>query len=249
MANSFKFINLNFFFAGKSFFGTNGYGWKIHAFIEDYNGELRPQSFEERMFCMGCHSAVGTTIDHTFSLARKVTGAKGWGYINLKGMKDAPSISESGGEILNYLKRVSGGNEFRANQEIQQKWFNADGTLKLDEIASSDVYQLITPSKQRALKLNKAYTHIVRHQSYIYGRDPNIKPLQNVHKHVDESQTPLSIDARVSGWDIRLDWDATTHANKETSQHNVSKTKERLSRSRQTILANQPEPYSRVSQN
>ncbi|PWK53200.1 hypothetical protein C8D97_10323 [Pleionea mediterranea] len=195
----------------------NGYGWKVHAFIEDYNGELRPQSFEERMFCMGCHSAVGTTIDHTFSMARKVTGAKGWGYINLKGMKDAPSISEPGGEILNYLKRVSGGNEFRANQEIQQKWFNDDGSLKLDEISSSDVYQLITPSKERALKLNKAYTHIVRHQSYIYGRDPNIKPLKNVHKKVDESQAPLNIDARISGWDIRLDWN--TPAKTSTKNH------------------------------
>ena len=150
-------------------------------------------------------------------MARKVTGAKGWGYINLKGMKDAPSISEPGGEILNYLKRVSGGNEFRANQEIQQKWFNDDGSLKLDEISSSDVYQLITPSKERALKLNKAYTHIVRHQSYIYGRDPNIKPLKNVHKKVDESQAPLNIDARISGWDIRLDWN--TSAKTSTKSH------------------------------
>lgn len=186
----------------------NGFGWQLQGFIEDYKGQLRPQSFEETLFCMGCHSAVGTTIDHTFSFARKITGAKGWGYINLKGMRDAPSIAEPGGEILNYLKRVGGGNEFRQNNEIYERWFNNDGSLNINAIENADVYQLITPSVERALQLNKAYTHIVRHQSFIFGRDPTVKPSHNVFKTIDESTTPLPYQHRVMAWDIRLDWSA-----------------------------------------
>jgi len=183
----------------------NGYGWHLQAFIEDYDGELRPQTFEETMFCMGCHSAIGTTIDHTFSFARKVTGAKGWGFIDLRGMVDAPNISEPGGEIINYLTRVNGGHEFRENPEMQSKWFDKKGNLKA-ETYEQDVYLLITPSKERALQLNKAYTHIVRHQSYKYGRDPNVRPMMNVHQTVDESTAPLAHPHRVMNWDIRLDW-------------------------------------------
>lgn len=184
----------------------NGYGWKISAFIEDYNGELRPQSHEEKMFCMGCHSAIGTTIDHTFAFSRKVTGTAGWGYINLKGMIDAPSIAEKDGEILNYFKRVAGGNEFRSNPEMFAKWFNQDGELNTAAIKNADVYELITPTPQRALELNKAYTHIVRHQSYIFGRDTTLTPLTNVHKNIDESEAPLKPHAQVLSWDIRLSW-------------------------------------------
>ncbi|WMS87373.1 hypothetical protein [Pleionea litopenaei] len=184
----------------------NGYGWKISGFIEDYDGRLRPQSYEEKMFCMGCHSAIGTTIDHTFAFGRKVPGPKGFGYINLKGMKDAPSIAEPGGEILNYFKRVSGGNEFRSNEEMLSRWFTDEGELDVNAIMNADVYELITPTPQRALELNKAYTHIVRHQNYIFGRDTNIAPLKNVHTKVDETQPPLSIESRVMAWDLRLNW-------------------------------------------
>src|SRR5690606_31886358 len=84
----------NFISRGDSGF-DNGQGWFIQGFIEDYDGNLRPQSHEENMCCMGCHTGIGTTIDSTFSYARKLIGAAGWGYINLKGMPDAPSISEA----------------------------------------------------------------------------------------------------------------------------------------------------------
>jgi hypothetical protein len=184
----------------------NGLGWFVQGFIEDYNGDLRPQSYEETMFCMGCHAAIGTTIDSTFSMARKVSGSQGWGYINLHGMKDAPNFNEEGGEILNYLQRAGGGSEFRSNPEIIEKWYK-DGTPDVDKIQAADVYALITPSMRRALDLNKAYSHIVRHQSFINGRDATWSPVTNVYKEIDESTPPLDGAHRVYHWDMRLNWD------------------------------------------
>lgn len=184
----------------------NGQGWFVQGFIEDYNGELRPQSYEEGMFCMGCHAAIGTTLDSTFSYARKVTGESGWGYINLINMLDAPSMSEDEGEILNYFKRAGGGSEFRENPEMLERWYTQDGEVDVEKVKAADVYTLITPSKRRALDLNKAYSEIVRHQSFIYGRDATWLPAKNVYKEVDESIPPLQSKHRYYGWDIRLDW-------------------------------------------
>jgi hypothetical protein len=185
---------------------NNKFGWLIQGYIEDYDGELRPQTYEENMFCMGCHSAIGTTIDQTFAFPRKVTGKAGWGYINLKGMKDAPSKGQQEGEILQYLQVNGGGNEFRENMEMFNKWYKADGTVNKAKVKRADVFELITPSKQRAYDLNKAYTQIVRTQSYIHGRVANILPATNVHKTIDETVAPLKIKHRLDGWDIRLDW-------------------------------------------
>lgn len=195
---------------------SNGMGWLVQGFIENYDGELRPQSYEEKMACMGCHSAIGTTIDNTFSFARKITGPAGWGYINLRGMKDAPSISEKPltnktnseyqGEIFQYLVTSGGGNEFRANPEMLEKWFLPSGKVNEEAVKNADVYDLITPSKTRALQLNKAYTHIVRHQSFIHGRDATLNVPLNVFESIDESVAPLKPESRLMGWDIQLNW-------------------------------------------
>lgn len=184
----------------------NGFGWLLQGFIEDYAGALRPQTHEETLFCMGCHAAVGATIDHTFALARKVTGAEGWGYINLKGMKDAPSVSESGGEILHYLQRAGGGSEFRENPEMLTRWFKDNGMVDEEKVSAANVYELITPSHQRALQLNKAYAHIVRTQSFIYGRDATWLPAKNVFDVINDELPPLPPEHRFYNWDIRLDW-------------------------------------------
>jgi hypothetical protein len=155
---------------------------------------------------MGCHTTIGSTIDQTFAFARKITGADGWGYINLKGMRDAPFMGGgSEGEIQHYLRTVGGGNEFRENDEIIEKFFNEDGTLNESSLTGLDVYDLITPSVRRALDLNKAYMTIVRDQDFIYGRDANIKPAVNVYQSIDES-APILPDDKVVQWDMRLDW-------------------------------------------
>jgi hypothetical protein len=159
------------------------------------------------MFCMGCHGTIGTTIDQTFAFPRKVTGANGWGYIDLKGMADAPNMGEEKGEILQYLGRVGGGNEFRENPEMKARWFNEDGSVRESAVRNADVYALITPSRERALVLNKAYKIIVDEQSYVYGRDATVVPAKNVFRELDpEKAPPLEAASRVNHWDIRLDW-------------------------------------------
>jgi hypothetical protein len=184
----------------------NGFGWLVLGFIEAADGHLRKQSEEETLFCMGCHTSLGSTIDQTFAFPRKVTGAAGWGYINLQGMADAPNIGNSEGEILHYLKVAGGGNEFRENDEIIEKWFNEDGTVNEALVTAADVYELITPSAERALTLNKAYMTIVRDQDFIYGRDANVTPAVNVYQQVDPETAPVLPTEHQYLWDMRLDW-------------------------------------------
>ncbi|MGV6807054.1 MAG: hypothetical protein ACWA5K_04030, partial [bacterium] len=132
----------------------NGSGWMVLGFIEDAQGNLRQQSLEEQYYCMGCHGSIGSTLDQTFAFPRKLLGKSGWGYINLKGMSDAPNLGETQGEIHTYLQRVGGGDEFRQNQEMLQRWFDSEGNVDASKLAAKDVYQLITPSRERALALN-----------------------------------------------------------------------------------------------
>ncbi|HEY3698156.1 MAG TPA: hypothetical protein VGK97_02420, partial [Spongiibacteraceae bacterium] len=184
-------------------------GWQLSAFIEDKNGRLRFNTFEETMYCMGCHNSIGSTIDKTFAFARKIDGAKGWGYINLHGMPDAPNVGEIAGEIATYLERSGGGSEFRSNTEMEKRFYYADGSLNQQAIAAAhDVYELITPSRERALQLNKAYRVIVADQTYLYGRDATVTPPKNVYMRIDETAPALRIQKQYA-WDIRLDWKNT----------------------------------------
>jgi len=185
----------------------NEMGWLLQGFIEDRQGRLRANTYEETMFCMGCHTAVGATIDKVFSFARKIDGAKGWGYINLSGMPDAPNRGEQRGEIATYLERAGGGGEFRSNPEMEARFFDAEGRADAAKIATAiDVYDLITPSRSRALELNKAYRVLVEEQSYIFGRDAFVTPPANVYREIDPATAPtLPANLRYR-WDIRLDW-------------------------------------------
>jgi hypothetical protein len=184
----------------------NGFGWRLQGYIEDARGALRPNRYEETLFCMGCHSTLGATIDKTFSFARKVDGAAGWGYINLRGMPDAPAHGEREGQILTYLRRVGGGSEFRANDEMQRRWFRADGAIDEGKVkAAPDVYALLAPSRERALLLNKAYRVIVMEQSFLHGRDPTVTPPEHVFERIDREVPPLAREHRYR-WDIRVDW-------------------------------------------
>jgi hypothetical protein len=184
----------------------NRFGWTLNAYIEDQHGQLRRQNKQEMAFCNGCHKTVGSTIDQTFSFARKVDGTEGWGYINLKEMKDVPSINEEQGEYLTYFERVGGGDEFRQNREMQRKYFN-NGKVDKDKVRAVDsIYELITPSRDRALALNKAYKRIVEEQSYIFGRDVVLSPANNVIENIDADIAPLENDFRYQ-YDIRLNWD------------------------------------------
>ena len=187
----------------------NEMGWLVQGFIEDARGELRASTYEENLFCMGCHTSVGATIDKTFSFPRKVDGAAGWGYIDLRGMPDAPNRGETKGEFATYFERA-GGSEFRNNEEIAARFFRADGSVDRERVAAArDVYDLIAPSRERALLLNKAYRVIVADQDYIHGRDATVKPPANVYERIDNATTPTLPAEFVHDWDIRLDWRGT----------------------------------------
>lgn len=189
----------------------NGIGWAIQGFIEDRQGRLRVSTYEENLFCMGCHNSIGATIDKTFSFARKVDGAEGWRYIDLKDMPDAPNKGETRGEFATYFERVGGGGEFRSNSEMQQRWFNPDGTVNFSKVAAArDVYDLITPSLERALELNKAYRIIVDDQDFVFGRDATVKPPANVYDRIDNATSPTLPLHHTYRWDIRLDWGGTS---------------------------------------
>ena len=184
----------------------NGFGWYVQGFIEDAEGELRPQSTEEGLFCMGCHASIGATVDSTFAFARKMTGTSGWGYIDLHEMPDAPLVGEEVGEILQYFRRVGGGDEFRENEELLKRFFREGGRVNADKVRSMDVYGLINPSRSRAIALNKAYWTIVREQSFIRGRDANWAPMDNVYRRVDPDTAPTLPKSKQFDSDIRLDW-------------------------------------------
>jgi len=186
----------------------NGFGWYVQGFIEDSKGELRPQGSEEGLFCMGCHASIGATVDSTFAFARKVTGARGWGYIDLRGMPDAPVVGQNVGEILQYFRRVGGGDEFRENKELLKRFFRKTGSIRENRVRSKDVYELTSPSRSRALALNKSYWTIVREQSFIRGRDANLSPMDNVFRTVDPKEAPTLPASKLFHSDIRLDWPA-----------------------------------------
>jgi hypothetical protein len=56
----------------------NGAGWILAAYIEDLHGDLRPQTTEELVQCIGCHANVGNTVDAVWSFQRKLSGNLGW---------------------------------------------------------------------------------------------------------------------------------------------------------------------------
>ena len=173
---------------------SNGLGWVYQGFIEDKNGNLRPQSYEETLSCIGCHSGIGATTDSSFAFPRKFDEKNAWYHWtkkDLKGTKDRV-LSNKKGEFAFYLEQNRAGDEYRANEEIKNKFFDKDGKLIQSEVdkIKDDITYLIYPSVKRAIKLNKAYKVIVDEQSFIYGKDAHIKPLDDsVHKEVEPGKS------------------------------------------------------------
>jgi len=182
---------------------NNNIGWVYQGFIEDREGKLRPQTHEETIACMGCHSHLGVTSDSTFAFVRKFEGTHkdqkeyGWNHWSqkgLKGIKEPRVAYQDHGiqyEYSFYLHNNHSGNEFRNNDEVRGKFFDDNGSVKQELIDTlhDDVTELLFPSKARALDLNKRYKVIVEEQSYIYGRDANVKEMENVYRDVSEGST------------------------------------------------------------
>ncbi|WP_016957340.1 hypothetical protein [Catenovulum agarivorans] len=176
-----------------------GMGWKYQAFIEDKQGDLRPQTYEETVFCMGCHSGISATTDLNFSFARKFNNQQfknGWYHWSEKSIAGTTETKMADGraEFQTYLTNNPWGDEFRTNQEVFNKFYNPDTTAKpaMFDALKHDLGILMLPSAERALALNKAYQAIVAEQSYIWGRTPLLAPTKNVHEFV-ESGTPTGL--------------------------------------------------------
>ncbi len=191
----------------------NDFGWRLQGFIEDGLGRLRVQTDEEARFCMGCHSAIGVTVDQTFTLARKVPGAEGWRYQDLAGIQDTPQVGHAQGEILTYLERVRGGDEFRANREMLARFFDPEGEVIKERVCSAapggehDLRDLIMPSERRALDLAKAYRVLVKRQRWDLGRDVVLDGPLPVHEKIENGDTKLSETGRVfRDGRLWLDW-------------------------------------------
>ena len=168
-----------------------GFGWVYQGFIEDERGNLRPQSYEETLSCIGCHSGIGAITDSTFAFPRKENsynkGWYHWSQKDLTNMKDRV-LSNGKGEYAFYLENNAAGDEFRGNNEIKTKFFDSEENLIDSEVSkiAEDITYLIYPSVSRAIQLNKEYKVIVDEQSYIYGKDAHIGPLDDtVFKEVE----------------------------------------------------------------
>jgi hypothetical protein len=184
---------------------SNGQGWTYQGFIEDRQGKLRPQTYEETVFCIGCHSGTGATTDGAFSFPRKFAESahrQGWYHWSQKSLAGTPEPLRRDGqpEYAHYLAQNGAGDEFRENREVMIRFFDASGRLLADILAKlrEDVTVLLVPSAERALALNKAYRVIVGEQSFAFGRDATIAPAQNVHRSIVLG-TPTGIRTVVEG--------------------------------------------------
>ncbi|NGY06006.1 hypothetical protein [Solimonas terrae] len=185
------------YFGGDAFSGIfDEYGWQLQAYIERADGRLRLQTREEQMYCMGCHSGIGITVDGSFSLPRKLPGAAGWGEQDLAGMVDAPQAGSDEPEYQRYLRRTGGGDEYRANAEMLARFFprgrfDAGAAQAAAPGGGGDLRSIILPSPQRALLLDKAYRALVREQDFALGRDALPEPALHVHRKIDGAETGL----------------------------------------------------------
>ena len=67
------------------------------------------------------------------------------------------------------------------------------------EKLKNDISVLLLPSIERANQLNKAYKVIVNEQSYIYGRDPHVEPVTNIHKTISLGESTGVREAILAG--------------------------------------------------
>jgi hypothetical protein len=192
----------------------NDFGWMLQGFIEDEAGRLRLQTHEEHLACMGCHSNLGVTLDQTFTFPRKLPGAAGWRYQDLRGVPDVPQLGHAKPEFLTYLERSRAGDEFRANDEVIAR-FVAGAQVNEAEVRRAavggdrDLTHLIMPSRPRALALNRAYMALVREQRFEFGRDVFPSAADKVHRSITQESTGLADENRVyTDGQLRLDWSA-----------------------------------------
>jgi hypothetical protein len=198
----------------------NALGWQFQAFLEDAEGRLRLATAEEHRFCIGCHGGIGVAIDASFALPRKLPGAAGWRRQDLRGMQDRPQRGQRDPEILQYVRRARGADDFRANQELLERLTDAAGQPREELLRAAgaggpgDLFALLAPSRERALALGKAYWLMVREQSFVRGRLPVLSPVTAAHRllrpaaNEEPPSTGLGEAGRIfADGTLQLQWD------------------------------------------
>ncbi|MGD9186575.1 MAG: hypothetical protein PVI89_00090, partial [Desulfobacteraceae bacterium] len=183
---------------------SNGKGWAFGGLIEDAQGNLRPQTFEELTACIGCHGGVGITADSTFAFSRKLNTAahqKGWFHWSQKSLKgiNEPKVEiKKAGlqyEYCFYLMYNRGADALRSNEEAAATFLDEQGLLKSDMAARlhDDISLLLHPSADRSQALNKAYYLIVKEQSYTMGREPLLKRAEHAYEQIEAADIDTKI--------------------------------------------------------
>ena len=177
---------------GNQEFGvSNRLGWQYRGFIEDREGKLRPQTHEELVFCVGCHSGIGATSDSNFSFTRKLDDVE-TGY--LSGV--ATIYSDNTGLLARSEKKVSP--EFAAILAGYAGYFEHNGSLNdfrnlginvRGPLTAQRLQVLLWPDEKSAMLMNKAYRTIVQEQSFTRGRDAVTSPLVHILHDVEEGAT------------------------------------------------------------
>ena len=91
-------------------------------------GELRPQDWEETVSCLGCHGGIGATTDSSFAFPRKIrSGEAGWDYGVGFSWLPEPIRADGLHDYTTYLMQNHSGDEFRQNQELIGRFFDAKG--------------------------------------------------------------------------------------------------------------------------
>lgn len=180
----------------------NAFGWAYQGWIENAQGQLRPQTREETTWCMGCHGGIGITVDSSFAFPRKLPGSAGFAVQSLRGQHDRPQAGHVQGEVLTWFTRTQGGDEFRSNAELLARFF-PNGTLDRKAVqraapgGDQDLHWLLAPSRARANALNKSYLALVRVQGFEAGRDVLLAPPRNVHREISNGGTGLAAKGRI----------------------------------------------------
>jgi len=188
---------------------SNNQGWYFQGFIEDKQGDLRPQTFEENVYCTGCHGGVGVTDDGIFSYSRRLgrsafqAGFYHWSQRGLEGVADRPIHGGSSTEYVRYLELNGAGDEFRQNEEVRARFFDQQGNLipSMKKKLREDVTTVLLPSPERALSLDKAYRLLVLEQTFRLGREIVLSGAREVvHRSVEEDQKTGIVTAIEPPW-------------------------------------------------
>lgn len=133
----------------------NGAGWLLAGFIEDRDGNLRPQTPSELTQCVGCHSGsgpqtevayaeftsgTGNTIDSTWALPRQFPGTIGWREMDYMGYTRAAHAACD--ETPGYARRGDPVN--RGERKGEFRHF-------LDNVVGVSLYGVVPASVERFL--------------------------------------------------------------------------------------------------